>query len=182
MTCWMINTTRENYSITNERGFDLLGVDSSNSRKATQMAPGDRLAFYVREDRSFVATATVINRCFQDQSPIWKSNSKRERFRNRVKIEADLIGSEDEWVDGLQVGPTLEYVKRWPPEMWDLALFGMVHIISKRDFDFIEGELSRFHEDSEHNELETEPYEPESEIPELVETGVMESEGDQASD
>ena len=35
MTCWMINTTRENYAITRERGFDLLGVDSPNSRKAT---------------------------------------------------------------------------------------------------------------------------------------------------
>ena len=167
----MINTTRENYAITKERGFDLLGVDSSNSRKATQMAPGDRMAFYVREDRSFVATATVINRAFQDQSPIWKSNSKRERFRNRVKIEADIVGSEEEWVDGLQVGPTLEYVKRWPPEMWDLALFGMVHIISKRDFDFIEGELSRFHDDSEPDALETEPYEPESEIVEPAKTG-----------
>ena len=152
--------TRENYAITTDRGFDLLGVDHSNSRKATQMAPGDRLAFYVREDRSFVATATVTGRCFQENSPIWKSAAKRERFRNRVVIEPDIIGDEDNWVDGLQVGPTLEYVKRWPPEMWDLALFGMVHIISKRDFDFIEGELSRFQDDSEPEESETSSDEP----------------------
>ena len=156
----MINTTRENYIITEERGFDMLGVDSSNSRKATQMAPGDRLTFYVQEERSFVATATVTGRCFQDQSPIWKSTAKREKFRNRVRIEPNIIGTDDDWVDGLQVGPTLEYVKRWPPEMWDLAMFGMVHIISKRDFDFIERELSRFHVEPEPDALETVPYEP----------------------
>ena len=174
MTCWMINTTRENYAITTERGFDLLGVDQPNSRKATQMAPGDRLAFYVREDMSFVATATVTGRCFQEQSQIWKSSAKRERFRNRVRIEPDVIGDQDEWVDGLQVGPTLEYVKRWPPEMWDLALFGMVHIISKRDFDFIEGELSRFREDSEPEE--TDESEIGSEEPVGVEAAVDEDE------
>ena len=160
MTCWMINMTRENFAITSERGFDLLGVDQPNSRKATQMAPGDRLAFYVREDMSFVATATVTGRCFQEQTPIWKSSAKRERFRNRVRIEPDIIGDDQEWVDGLQVGPTLEYVKRWPPEMWNLALFGMVHIISKRDFDFIEGELSRLRDDSEPEESDTGSGEP----------------------
>ena len=159
MTCWMINTTRENYAITRERGFDLLGVDSPNSRKATQMARDDRLVFYVREDKSFVATATVTGRSFQDESPIWKSNSIREHFRNRLEIEADAIGDEQDWVDALMVGPTLEYVKRWPPEMWDLAFFGMVHIISKRDFDLIEGELIRFMDESEPEISETTPVE-----------------------
>ncbi len=178
----MINTTRENFAITNERGFDLLGVDQLNSRKATQMAPGDRLAFYVREDRSFVATATVTGRSFQEQTPIWKSSAKRERFRNRVRIEPDIIGDQDEWVDGLQVGPTLEYVKRWPPEMWDLAFFGMVHIISKRDFDFIERELSRFLDNPEPESPSTEPYEPESEYLEPATTDDNDSETDQAPD
>ena len=178
----MINTTRENFAITNERGFDLLGVDQPNARKATQMAPGDRLAFYVRDDKSFVATATVTGRCFEEQTPIWKSSAKRERFQNRVRIEPDIIGDQDEWVDGLQVGPTLEYVKRWPPEMWHLAMFGMVHIISKRDFDFIEHELSRFLDSPEPESPVTEPYEPESEHLGHAATGNTESEADQTPD
>ncbi len=147
MTCWMINTTRENFDITKERGFKLLGVDSPNSRKASQMAKGDRLVFYVREAKGFAAAATVTGKSFQNASPIWKHHTKRERFRNRVNIDADVILEPEEWVDAFQVGPTLEYVKRWPPEMWDLAFFGMVHIISKRDFDLLEGELNRFAED-----------------------------------
>ena len=144
MTCWMINTTRENYEITRDRGFDLVGIDSSNSRKASQMTTGDRLIFYVREDRKFAATATVTGKCFQNGTRIWQHHTKRERFRDRVNVEADALPEEGFWVDAMQVGPTLEYVKRWPPEMWELAFFSMVHIISKRDFDLLEGELTRF--------------------------------------
>jgi hypothetical protein len=143
----MINITRENYEITRQRGFDLLGVDAPNSRKASQMTPGDRLVFYVREARRFAATATVTEKSYQNGSPIWTHHSKRERFRNRVNIEPDVALQPEGWVDAMQVGPTLEYVKRWPPEMWDLAFFGMVHIISKRDFDLLEGELNRYLED-----------------------------------
>ena len=140
----MINTTRENYEITRDRGFDLVGFDSPNSRKASQMVPGDRLVFFVREDRKFAATATVKGKCFEGGSDIWKHHTEREKFRNRVNIEVDALPAGDYWVDALQVGPTLEYVKRWPPEMWDLAFFSMLHIISKRDFDLLEGELKRF--------------------------------------
>ena len=147
MTCWLINTTREYYDIMKERGFDLLGIDAPNSRKATQMMPEDGLVIYVREDRSFVASATVTSKHFQDQSLIWKSHIEDESFRHRVRIVPEIVVDDaEEWVDGMQIGPSLEYVKRWPPEMWDLALFGMVHIISKRDFDLIEGELSRVQE------------------------------------
>lgn len=153
----MINTTRENFEITKERGFDILGVDGPNTRKATQMSQGDRLVFYVRDDREFVATATVSGKSFKDEARIWKHHTRRERYRSRVNIEPDVVASDQNRVDAYQVGPTLEYVRRWPPEMWDLAFFGMVHIISKRDFDLLEGELSRyedyFEEDWEEEEF-----------------------------
>ncbi len=166
----MINTTRENFEITRQRGFKLLGVDAPNRRKASQMVSGDRLLFYVSDYRKFAATATVKGKGFQNGSKIWKHHSNRERFRSRVNIELDVLPNEEHWVDGLQVGPTLEYVKRWPPEMWDLALFGMVHIISKRDFDLLEGELSRYADD------EVEEYEGEVDEDEETEQDEVEVE------
>ena len=150
MTCWMINTTRENYEITRDRDFDLLGIDASNSRKASQMVPGDRVIFYVNDARSFAAAATVVEKCFEDSAPIWKHHADKEKFRNRVPIELDVVARDGDWVDALQVGPTLEYVKRWPPEMWDLAFFGMVHIISKRDFELLENEIARYDDGDEY--------------------------------
>ena len=170
MTCWLINTTRENYEITRERGFDLMGIDAPNSRKASQMASGDRIVFYVRDDRSFASTATVTDKCFYNNSPIWKHHTKKEKFRNRVPIEPDVIAEDGNVVDALQVGPTMEYVKRWPPEMWDLAFFGMVHIISKRDFELLENELNRFTNDDDYEyELD---YQDEPEDKEVIEVGV----------
>ncbi len=140
----MINTTRENFAITEEMGFTLLGVDRPNSRKATQMVPGDQLLYYLRDERCFVATAEVSSRSFQDQSPIWKSHVRNERFRHRVRTAPDVVPPQELWVDAFQIGPGLEYVRRWPPEMWELSFFGMVHIFSKRDFDLIRGELVRY--------------------------------------
>ena len=173
MTCWLINTTRENYDIAWERGFDLVGIDAPNSRKASQMVSGDRIVFYVRDTRSFAASATVTAKVFHDNSPIWKHHTNKEKFRNRVPIEHDVVAEVEDWVDALQVGPTLEYVKRWPPEMWELAFFGMVHIISKRDFELLENELSRYAEDWEQEDEGEYEYDPEDqEDEEAVEVGV----------
>lgn len=164
MTCWMINTSRENFDITKDQGFKLLGIDTPNRRKASQMASGDRLVFYVQDGKKFAATATVKGKSFQNGSRIWKHHSNRERFRSRVNIELDVMPAADDWVDAMQVGPTLEYVKRWPPEMWDLAFFGMVHIFSKRDFDLLEGELSRYADEGD-GEMEEDEAESETSRP-----------------
>ena len=43
----------------------------------------------------------------------------------------------------MQLGPRLEYVKRWPPESWHLAFFETLHLIPQRDFRLLEGEMKR---------------------------------------
>ena len=144
-TCWLINTPRSYFEIARERGLDLLGIDAPNARKSRQMSRDDEVVFYVSESRTFVATARVKSQVFEGHEEIWTHPTRpREQFRSRLRIEASLVASDPtEEVEGLQVGPTLEYVKRWPPEWWHLALFGMVHILSQRDFDLLETELKR---------------------------------------
>ena len=51
--------------------------------------------------------------------------------------------STEAFIDAKEVGPTLEYVKAWPAELWELALFGMLHIIPQRDFNFLDAEMQR---------------------------------------
>ena len=51
--------------------------------------------------------------------------------------------AEGKWVDAMEVGPRLEYVRKWAPEMWNLALHGSLHIIPQRDFTMLEEELKR---------------------------------------
>ena len=66
-----------------------------------------------------------------------------ERFPYRLKLEPDIVLQEDSYLDGLQLGPRLEYVKRWFPESWYLAFFETLHLIPQRDFRLLEGEMKR---------------------------------------
>jgi hypothetical protein len=142
-TYWMLVTTQENLDITRARGFELQGVDTRNRRKAVRMGPEDRVLYYVSDKKGFAATATVMSESFEDHEPIWKYHRDHETFPHRVEIESNVVLDEGDYVDGFQVGPTLEYVRKWPPDLWPLAFFGMLHIIPQRDFNYIEDELKR---------------------------------------
>ena len=142
-TYWMLVTTQENLDITRARGFGLQGVDTRNRRKAVRMGPEDRVLYYVSDKKGFAATATVKSESFEDHEPIWKHHRERETFPHRVEIEPNVVLDEEDYVDGYQVGPTLEYVRKWPPDRWPQAFFGMLHIIPQRDFNYIEDELRR---------------------------------------
>ena len=139
----MLVTTQENLDITRARGFDLQGVDTRNRRKAVRMGPEDRLLYYISDKKGFAATATVVSESFEDHEPIWKHHRDHETFPHRVEIVPNVVLDEGDYVDGFQVGPTLEYVRKWPPDLWPLAFLGMLHIIPQRDFNYIEDELKR---------------------------------------
>ncbi len=142
-TYWLIGTTRENFEITREREFSIQGIDTKQRRKAVRMGPDDRIVYYISDLRRFAATVTVTSEYFEDHTPIWKHHREREDFPHRVKTRPDVVLNEDLYLDGLQIGPRLEYVKKWEPERWDLALVGTLHIIPQRDFNFLEGEMGR---------------------------------------
>ncbi|MCZ6538542.1 MAG: EVE domain-containing protein [Chloroflexi bacterium] len=164
-TYWMLVTTQENLDITRARGFDLQGVDTRNRRKAVRMGPEDRVLYYVSDKKGFAATATVTSESFEDNEPIWKHHREHETFPHRVEIEPDVVLDEGNYVDGYEVGPTLEYVRKWPPDRWHLAFFGMLHIIPQRDFNYVEDELKRVNGSLEQPESDVaEPDASESKI------------------
>lgn len=142
-TYWMLVTDQRNYQVTRQRGFAVQGVDSRNRRKAIRMAGDDRLIYYLADRRAFAATATVTSGHFESHERIWQHHRSREDFPHRVNARPDLVLDEDLWLDARQIGPTLEYVKKWAPEDWPLAFIGMLHIIPQRDFTYLEDEMRR---------------------------------------
>ena len=142
-TFWMLVTTQENLDITRSRGFSIQGVDTKNRKKAVRMGPEDRVLYYVSDKKGFAATATVTSDSFEDEERIWKHHRDKEVFPHRVELNADVVLDELDYIDGYQLGPTLEYVKKWPPHLWTHAFFGMLHIIPQRDFNLVEAELKR---------------------------------------
>ena len=58
-------------------------------------------------------------------------------------MKPDYVLEEEQYIDGLQLGPSLEYVKRWAPEDWPLAFWDRIHLLPSRDFKLIEDEMKR---------------------------------------
>lgn len=142
-TYWMLVTDQQNFDITREQGFGVLGIDSHNRRKAVRIGPDDRVVYYVRDRRGFAAIATVTSEHFEDHTRIWRGHREAEDFPHRVKVKPDVVLKSSSFIDATEIGPTLEYVKKWPAERWELAFFGMLHIIPQRDFNMLEGEMNR---------------------------------------
>jgi EVE domain len=141
---WMIVMSPENFEITRERGFDVVGLKSRHRKKAERMALGDRVLFYVTGSQVFPLTATVSSTFFEDHSPIWISSERRPDVAPwRVQIRSDVVLQWYEYLDARQIAPRMLYVKRWAPEDWPLAFQGQIHLLSSQDFALIEHEMRR---------------------------------------
>ena len=140
----MITLSPENYAITRDMHFDLLGLRSRHRKKAERVAVGDRVLYYVLRDRIFPATATVTSAYFEDRHLIWVNSERRDDpFPYRVHTHANLVLDTAEGLDAEAIAPRLLYLKRWPPEQWYLALQGDVHLLSAQDFMLVEREMQR---------------------------------------
>lgn len=146
---WMVVQTLENHEITKGQGFTLYGLTSRQRRRARRMEPDDRILFYVGGDvKKWSAITNVTSKYFEDRTPIWKSNdSEREVFPYRVKTSPSIVLDEADYIDARVLAPRLEYLKRWPPELWPLAFFDSLHLLPQRDFRLIESEMKRVRRD-----------------------------------
>ena len=142
-TYWMVADSLENFRVTRDMDFAMQGMATRQRRKAQRMEPGDRLLFYITGIQRFGATATVSSKCFEDHKPIWKSDGKPDDFPWRVNIKVEAALDEDKFLDASEIGPRMEYIRHWPPELWPLAFQGNLHILPKNDFELLEREIKR---------------------------------------
>ena len=140
---WMFAETEENCSTTRELGFTLFGMSGKYKKRAQRMQPNDRVIFYVRQKMCWIASATVVSKSYVDEELIWGDESTSKEYRHRVKLKPDHILKPEEFIDGLVIGPSLEYVKRWSPEYWPLAFWEKLHLLPQTDFRLLENEIIR---------------------------------------
>jgi hypothetical protein len=140
----LITLSPENYAITRDMHFTLLGLRSRHRKKAERVAVGDRVLYYVLNERIFPATATVTSAYFEDRHPIWINHERRDDpFPYRVHTQPNLVLEPAEGLDAEAIAPRLLYLKRWAPEQWFMALQGDVHLLSSQDFLLVEREMDR---------------------------------------
>ena len=140
---WMVVQTPEDFAISLRLGFNVHGLKSRHRRRAQRMEPDDRMLFYINGIRKWAAIANVTSRYYEERKPIWNSGSGGEAFPYRVKLAPSIVLDEEDYIDALVLGPRLEYVKRWVPEMWPLAFTDTLHLLPQRDFRLIEGEMKK---------------------------------------
>lgn len=140
---WMVVQTPDNFEVSKEMGFTLHGLKSRFRRRAQRMEPDDRVLFYVEGIRKWTAITVITSKYFEDYEPIWKTNGRGDEMPYRVKMTPSIVLEEKDYIDALELGPRLEYVKRWAPEDWPLAFMDSLHLLPQRDFRLIEGEMKR---------------------------------------
>ena len=139
----MVASSLENFHTTRSLAFTIQGMMSRQRRKALRMEPGDRIVYYITDVQRFGATATVTSKCAENHKEIWKSEGKADDFPWRVEIKADAALRDEQFLDAREIGPRMEYVRRWPPEYWPLAFQGNLHILPKSDFELLEQEMKK---------------------------------------
>jgi hypothetical protein len=138
---WIIVGSLENFQITRDLGFTLQAIKSRHRKKAEQMKPGDRIAWYVTGIKAFAGTATIISEYYEDHTVIWRSGNKKradETYPFRFKIEPNHILEEGEFAEAEPVAGQMTHVSKWPAANWTLAFQGNVHKVEDTDFDLIE--------------------------------------------
>ena len=137
---WIIVGSIENFRRTAELGFTLQGLKSRHRKKAERMAPGDKLIWYVTGIKAFAGIATIASTYFEGHDRIWASGDPKkaaEDYPYRVKIEADVVLLEGEFVEAEGVARRMTYVAKWPAANWTLAFQGNVHEIGEDDYRLI---------------------------------------------
>ena len=142
-TFWLISISSENTDKSFAPGINFQGFDKKSRKKVDVMKPDDRLLYYINDKRVFSATSTITSKMFEEHNPIWSHHDTKEVFPYRVSTKKDFHLEYDSSVDATYVAPSLEYLRKWPANRWELAFFGMLHIIPQNDFNFIEIELER---------------------------------------
>ncbi len=139
----MVVVSTENFHIIREHDFSVYGFRAKLKKRVERMEVGDRMLFYLSKEQRFPATATVTSAMFEDREPLLNSPSGQEEFPYRVHIEPSVVLEEEDYIDARQLGPTLEYVKKWIPERWPLAFIGDLHLVPKKDLFLIEDEMKK---------------------------------------
>ena len=139
---WMIINNEENFRITQDLGFTVMGLKSQQRRKVQRIGDGDRVLMYLSHLRRFVATATATSSYVESEDGPWVKEGNTG-FSFRVNIRPEIVLDDAQFMDANLLAPRLEYVKRWPPENWYMAFQGNLHLLPKNDFLLIEEEMKK---------------------------------------
>ena len=142
---WILTGSLENFKISVERGFDVIGFKERRRRQAEEFDPGDEIVFYMTGVQAFGGIARVRSTMFEDRDPIWPQGKKAypEPYPWRVEAEPVVILDEANFVSAEDLAPDLEHVGKWPAEHWHLAFQGQLRTVGDADAALLRERIDR---------------------------------------
>ncbi len=152
---WLIVTSGECWNLTRSLMEDSAALSRFGLQSACHGLPrsvrsrmpairqGDLAVFYLSDHMAFAAIVGITSTGFEDHSPIWRGERRDELFPHRVTIRPQMLLDEDEYMDARDIAYRLEYIRRWPPEHWALALQGSLHQLPGKDFQLLSDEMTK---------------------------------------
>jgi hypothetical protein len=131
---WVLTGSVDNFRATREHGFRVIGAKEGRRRMAEQIAPGDRIVFYLTAIQAFGGIVRVTGEMFEDREKLWPGKpGKADPYPWRFETEPLLVLDEDSFVPAEDVALELEHVQKWPAEHWKLAFQGQLRTVSEHD-------------------------------------------------
>ena len=141
MTAWCITTSPDNLARTAGLGWTVQGVKSRRGKTAREIAPGDKIIYYVTKHGAFAAAVEVTSPCFEDHEPIWTSKPG-EDYPWRFAITPEVVIEDpDRWVPVEELLERLAFPRKWPPEHHKLAFQGNIRAWPHGDYEVVRDAL-----------------------------------------
>jgi hypothetical protein len=139
---WVLTGSVDNFRATREHGFRVIGAKEGRRRMAEQIAPGDRIVFYLTAIQAFGGIVRVTGEMFEDREKLWPGKpGKADPYPWRFETEPLLVLDEDSFVPAEEVALELEHVQKWPAEHWQLAFQGQLRTVTDADAELLESRL-----------------------------------------
>ena len=141
---WILTGSLDNFRVTREHGFTVIGAKEGRRRMAEQIEPGDRIVLYVTGVQAFGAIVRVTGEMYEDRAKVWPGKpGKPDPYPWRFETEPELVLDEDGFVPAVELAGELEHVRKWPAEHGQLAFQGQLRVVSTADSELIERRLRR---------------------------------------
>ena len=136
---WVLTGSIENFRATREHGFRVIGAKEGRRGMAEQIAPGDRIVFYVTGVQAFGGIVRVTGEMYEDREKIWPGKpGKVDPYPWRFETEPEIVLDEDDFVPAVEFVGRLEHIGKWPAEHWQLAFQGQLRAVSDADAKLLE--------------------------------------------
>ena len=136
---WVLTGSLDNFRATRDHGFRVIGAKEGRRRMAEQIAPGDRIVFYVTGLQAFGGIVRVTGEMYEDRQKLWPGKpGKADAYPWRFETEPELVIDEDSFVAAEEVALELAHVRKWPAEHWQLAFQGQLRTVSEADAERLE--------------------------------------------